>query len=79
MATFTERKRSVQLARGIRTVAIIVVLGTIVVVGERMPLRHDAVANAEAVTSSQVAAPADYFPARFATPKGEPEAPIEQF
>ncbi|HEY3180392.1 MAG TPA: hypothetical protein VGL25_16105 [Casimicrobiaceae bacterium] len=78
MATFSERKRSVHLARGIRTLAIIVVLGTIVVVGERMPMGH-AADHAAAVTSTTVTAPADYFPSHFATPKGEPEAHVESF
>ena len=78
MKTFTQRKQDLQLWRRIRTLAIVVVVGGIVVAGEYMPLVHHA--DAAAATSETVVnAPADYFPAQFPAPKGEPEAHVEAF
>jgi len=77
MKTFTQRKQDLQLWRQIRTLAIIVVVGGIVVAGEYLPVVHhaDAAATSEAVVSQ----PSDYFPAQFPAPKGEPEAHVEAF
>ena len=73
IATFSEKKRSVLWARRVRAVAIIVVLSSIVIVGGHLPAGHDVAAHAEAVSAAPVA-DADYFPAHFPAPKGEPEA-----
>ena len=79
MKTFTERKQYLRLSRQLRALAVIVVLGGIVAVGEYTPIVHHA--DASAATSETVvnASPADYFPAQFPAPKGEPEAHVEAF
>jgi len=78
MKTFTQRKLQLQLWRRIRTLAVIIVVGGIVVAGEYLPIVH--YADAAATTSETVVnAPADYFPAQFPAPKGEPEAHVEAF
>jgi len=78
MKTFTQRKQELRLAHQLRVLAIIVVLGGIVAVGGYMPLVHHA--DAAAATSETVVnQPADYFPAQFPAPKGEPEAHVEAF
>ena len=78
MKTFTQRKQELRLARQLRVLAIIVVLGGIVAVGGYMPLVHHA--DAAAATSETVVnQPAEYFPAQFPAPKGEPEAHVEAF
>ena len=79
MKTFTQRKVQLQLWRRIRTLGIIIVVGGIVVAGEYLPIVH--YADAAATTSETVvnAPPADYFPAQFPAPKGEPEAHVEAF
>jgi len=78
MKTFTERKHAVRLTRLMRTLAIIVVLGGVAAVVDRMPIVHHADAAA-AASETVVSAPADYFPAQFAAPKGEAEAHVEAF
>jgi hypothetical protein len=78
MKTFTQRKQYLRLSRQIRALAIIVVLGGIVAVGEYMPVVHHA--DAAAATSETVVnAPTEYFPAQFLAPKGEPETHVEAF
>ena len=46
MRTFTQRKLDLQLWRRIRTLAIIVVVGGVVVAGEYLPVVHHADAAA---------------------------------
>ena len=78
MKTFTQRKQYLRLSRQIRALAIIVVLGGIVAVGEYMPVVHHA--DAAAATSETVVnATTDYFPAQFPAPKGEAGAHVEAF
>jgi len=78
MKTFTQRKLDLKLWRRIRTLAIIIVVGGIVVAGEYLPIVHHA--DAAAATSETVTrSPSDYFPAQFPAPKGEPEAHVEAF
>jgi hypothetical protein len=78
MKTFTQRKQYLRLSRQIRALAIIVVLGGIVAVGEYIPVVHHA--DAAAATSETVVnAPTEYFPAQFPAPKGEPETHVEAF
>jgi hypothetical protein len=78
MKSFTQRKQDLRLARQLRVLAIIVVLGSIIAVGGYMPIVHHA--DAAAATSETVVnAPAEYFPAQFPAPKGEPEAHVEAF
>ena len=74
VANFSEKKRSVLFARRLRAVAIVVVLGSVVVVGGHLPAGHD-VARHAAVDAAPVAATADadYFPSHFPAPKSEPE------
>ena len=74
IATFSEKKRSVLWARRLRAVAIIVVLGSIVVIGGHLPAGHDVAVHA-AVDAAPAAATADadYFPSHFPAPKSEPE------
>jgi hypothetical protein len=78
---FSQKKRGMLLARRLRAVAIVVVLGSIVVVGGRLSLGHDAaVRPADAGTApTAVATDGDYFPSHFPEPKGEPAQPVEQF
>ena len=78
MKTFTQRKQDLQLWRQIRTLAIIVVVGGIVLAGEYLPIVHHADAAA-ATSEAVVSQPSDYFPAQFPAPKGEPEAHVEAF
>ena len=78
MKTFTERKQYLRLSRQLRALAVIVVLGGIVAVGEYMPIVHHADASA-ATSETVVSQPAEYFPAQFPAPKGEPEAHVEAF
>jgi hypothetical protein len=78
MKTFTQRKVQLQLWRRIRTLGIIIVVGGIVVAGEYLPVVHHADAAAT-ISETVVNAPADYFPAQFPAPKGEPEAHVEAF
>ncbi|TMH66140.1 MAG: hypothetical protein E6H48_12020 [Betaproteobacteria bacterium] len=78
MRTFTQRKLDLQLWRRIRTLAIIVVVGGVVVAGEYLPVVHHADAAA-ATSETVIIAPAEYFPAQFPAPKGEPEAHVEAF
>ena len=78
MRTFTQRKLDLQLWRRIRTLAIIVVVGGVVVAGEYLPVVHHADAAA-ATSETVIIAPAKYFPAQFPAPKGEPEAHVEAF
>jgi hypothetical protein len=78
MKTFTQRKQYLRLSRQIRALAIIVILGGIVAVGEYMPVVHHADASA-ATSETVVNAPTDYFPAQFPAPKGEPAAHVEAF
>ena len=85
--TFSQRKRSVLFARRLRALAIVVVLGSIVIVGGHFPAGHDVSAHAAAATQASAAGdmPAaittdsDYFPSHFAPPSGEPAEPIAQF
>ena len=79
--TFTQRKRGVLLGRRLRAVAIVVLLGSIVVVGGHLPKGHDVTAQAADVGAAQasMATDADYFPSHFAPPKGEPEAQPDAF
>ena len=78
MKTFTQRKLDLQLWRGIRTLAIIIVVGGIVVAGEYLPIVHHADAAA-ATSETVVSSPTDYFPAQFPAPKGESEPLPPQF
>jgi hypothetical protein len=80
-ATFTQRKRGVLIGRRLRAVAIVVVLGSIVVVGGHLPMGHEATAHGAVVSAApaSTATDADYFPSHFAPPKGEPEAHVEAF
>jgi hypothetical protein len=78
-ATFTQRKRGVLIGRRLRAVAIVVLLGSIVVVGGHLPKGHDATAQAADVGAASMTTDADYFPAHFAPPKGEPEAQPDAF
>ncbi|HEY4138595.1 MAG TPA: hypothetical protein VGN65_09095 [Casimicrobiaceae bacterium] len=75
-ATFTQRKRGVLIGRRLRAVAIVVLLGSIVVIGGHLPKGHDVSAQAADVggAPASMATDADYFPSHFAPPKGEPEA-----
>ena len=78
MKTFTERKQDLKMMRRMRNLAIIVLVGGIVAVGEYMPLMH----RAEATTSvheKAVATTTDYFPAQFPDVKGEAQPHIEAF
>ena len=85
--TFSQRKCSVLFARRLRALAIVVVLGSIVVVSGHLPAAHDvavhAAAAAEAAamgdTPSAVSTDADYFPSHFAPPTGEPAEPVATF
>jgi len=78
MKTFTQRKQYLRLSRQLRALAVIVVLGGIVAVGEYMPIVHHA--DASAATSETAASqPAEYFPAQFPAPKGEAEAQVDAF
>ena len=78
MKTFTQSKHAVRLGRLIRTVAIVVAIGSVAAIAGRMPLAHHADAAA-ATSETVVSAHFDYFPAQFAAPKGEPEAHVEAF
>jgi hypothetical protein len=79
MKTFSERKSQLKLVRRLRNVSIVVVLGATVAVAAALPtMRH----HEAAVTPQHeaiVTTPADYFPAQFPAPKGEPEAQVEAF
>jgi hypothetical protein len=77
MKTFTQRKHAVRLARLLRTLAIIVVLGGIAMAADRLPIVHHA--DAAAASETVVITSSDYFPAQFPAPKGEPEAHVEAF
>ena len=81
--TFSQRKRSVLFARRLRALAIVVVLGSIVVVGGHLPSGHDVAAHAASAAQASVVgdtpAAVDYFPSHFAPPSGEPAEPIAQF
>jgi len=78
--TFSQRKRSVLFARRLRALAIVVVLGSIVVVGGHLPAGHDVAANAAAASAAPAASTNfDYFPSHFAPPSGEPAEPTAQF
>ena len=79
--TFTQRKRGVMIGRRLRTVAIVILLGSIVVVSGHLPKGHDVTAQAADVGAApaSMATDADYFPAHFAPPKGEPEAQPDAF
>jgi len=80
-ATFTQRKRNVMIGRRLRALAIVVVLGSIVVVGGHLPSGHDSTARASDVgrAPASVATDVDYFPSHFAPPKSEPEAHVDAF
>ncbi|MFL5234893.1 MAG: hypothetical protein ACJ8DM_18460 [Microvirga sp.] len=75
---FTQRKQELKLARRIRNLAIIVIVGGIVAAGEYMPVMHRAQATAP-THEKAVATPTDYFPAQFPAVKGEPETHVEAF
>ena len=78
--TFSQRKRSVLFARRLRALAIVVVLGSIVIVGGHLPAGHDVTVNAAAVSSAPaVSTTVDYFPSHFAPPSEEPAEPVAQF
>jgi len=78
MNTFTQRKQELRLARGIRMAAIIVVLGAIAVAGEQLSMTHRADAAPNPAAAAVITS-ADYFPAQFPAPKGEPEPLPPQF
>ena len=79
--TFAQRKRSVLFARRLRALAIVVVLGSIVVVAGHLPAAYEVASHAEAVGTAPaaVSTDADYFPSHFAPPKGEPTEPVASF
>ncbi|HEY2816857.1 MAG TPA: hypothetical protein VGK44_06970 [Casimicrobiaceae bacterium] len=79
--SFTQRKRGVLMGRRLRAVAIVVLLGSIVVVGGHLPKGHDVTAQAVEIGAApaSTATDADYFPSHFAPPKGEPEAQVDTF
>ena len=78
---FSQKKRGVLLARRLRALAIVVVLGSIVVVSGHLPLGHDAAVRAAdaGTTPTAVTTDGDYFPSHFPAPKGEPAEPIATF
>ena len=58
--------------------AIIVVLGAIAVAGEQLSMTHRADAAPNPAAAAVITS-ADYFPAQFPAPKGEPEPLPPQF
>jgi len=78
--SFSQRKRSVLFARRLRALAIVVVLGSIVIVAGHLPAANEMAANAEAVGTAPAASTSvDYFPSHFAPPSGQPAEPIATF
>jgi hypothetical protein len=83
MATMKELNPSdASLTRGLRIIALVVVIGIITAAGERMMIAHDATARAAPTLGSDTPAAVtttDYFPARFPAPTGEAEPHVEAF
>ena len=81
-ASFSQRKSGVLMVRRLRAVAIVVLLGSIVVVGGHLPKGHDVTAQAAAdvrAAPASITTDTDYFPSHFAPPKGEPEPQPDSF